>query len=226
VAAYFDAGLRQRARASAEKVIDLASRVRDPERLGNMYINSARVLFEDGKFQEAERCFLKAQDVYRLLDSKADLGRVYLAHAISLIEQNKLADARSLLDDAMDIFRETGAKVNETRTRLHLARVARLSGKTDEARALLDVILEDADETALPERGMAEREVALCEEALGRFEQAEAALKRSIDLLTRAEDTRELALTLRGLGDLMQRADDLAMACQAYRRAALTLEAA
>jgi len=224
VAAYFHVGLFREANRSAEEALELAPQVTDPERLANMHINVARISLQEGHLAEAERHYALAEELFRVLGYNLDLGRVHLARGFGLRSLGKLDDARRHLTLAVDAFREAGNAVNEARAINELARVERLDGHTSEAKMLLRRSLALAENGELDVIGIAHRETALCETS--DIAEAEKGLRRAIELFERSGNSQELATTYRELGDLLRDRKDLHDACEAYRVAALTLEAA
>jgi tetratricopeptide (TPR) repeat protein len=224
VAAYFHVGLFREANQSAEIALSLAPRVDDPERLANMHINVARISLQQNHLEEAQRHYAKAEDLFRVLGYKLDLGRVHLARGYGLRTLGHLDEARGHLKTAIDAFQETGNAVNEARALNELARVERLTGNAADAKMLLRRSLNLAEDGEVDVIAIAHREEALCDPS--DIEASEKGLRRAIDLFEKSGNTQELASTYRELGDLLLEHEALKAACDAYRVAALTLEAA
>lgn len=226
VATYFDAGMLSRARASAELCIELEPRVTNLERVADMQINVARVLFEDHKWEEAASAFNKAEDLYRRLELKVELGIVHLARAYLFVQRGSLDDASHELNAAQEVFAFVDHPINRRRTQLQLGRVQRLQGKLDEAEFTLRGCLKDVPEGGLAEKALALRELAQCRQEQGNLEDAARYLLEAITDLEQVQDIQELGLTYRLFGDTMRDLEQMDRACEAYRNAALTLEAA
>ncbi|MEA2499208.1 MAG: hypothetical protein QOH26_1613 [Actinomycetota bacterium] len=223
VAAYFHVGLFREANDSAEKALALAPEVSDPERLANMHINVARISLQQNHLAEAERHYTLAEELFRVLGYNLDVGRVHLARGFGLRSLDRLDDARKHLTSAVDAFRETGNAINEARATNELARVERMSGQVAEAKLLLRRSLTLSENGELDVIAIAHREAGLCETDV---KEGEKGLRRAIDLFEQSGNSHELATTYRELGDLLRERKDLQDACEAYRVAALTLEAA
>lgn len=226
VAAYFDAGLQKQAEASAVKVLELAPAVSDPDRLANMYINVARVFLNQRRFDDVRANLLRAEDLFIDLNQKNDLGRVYLGKGYSSLSEGRFEQAVDDLKAASDIFKQTGHVLNGIRTELQLARASRMLGRLGQAKLLLQPIVADEEGVGTSERGIAHRELGLCLLQDSKSSKAAEHLQKAVKLFERSEDARELAFTYRLLGDLMKEQDQLSLACDAYRSAALALEQA
>jgi tetratricopeptide (TPR) repeat protein len=224
VAAYFHVGLFREANESAQQALAMAPQVEDPERLANMHINVARISLQQNHLEEAQRHYAKAEDLFRILGYKLDLGRVHLARGYGLRALGHLDDAREHLKTAVDAFQETGNSLNEARALNELARVERLTDHVGEAKMLLRRSLNLAEDGEVDVVAIAHRESALCDSADSAS--AEEGLRRAIELFEKSGNMQELATTYRELGDLLLEREALKDACEAYRVAALTLEAA
>ena len=224
VAAYFHVGLYREANESAQQALALAPDVQDPERLANMHINVARISLQQNHLSEAQRHYTQAEELFRMLGYKLDVGRVHLARGYGLRSLDHHDEARDHLAAAVEAFQETGNVVNEARATNELARVERLLGRVAEAKMLLRRSINLAEDGELDVLGIAHREMALCDS--GDLKGSEKGLRRAIELFERSGNNQELATTYRELGDLLRRREDLQDACDAYRVAALTLEAA
>lgn len=226
VAAYFDGNMDERAAEAAAAAFELAGHTTDPERVANMYVHVARVHMTGQRFQQAERAFDKANDIYELLQLPMEKGRVLLARAFALIAQDRVSEARVALELALVIFRSTGHMANEARTLLQLGRVLRIQGQFDESQLVLRRVAKITAEGTESERGIAQRELALGSIAAGDSASAVRHLEKAIQLFEKADDLRELAVAYRTLGDLRRDAQEIADACEAYRLAAVTVERA
>lgn len=225
VAAYFQVGLYREADGSAQEALKLAPGVDDPERLASMHINVARISLQKGHLAEAERHYMQADELFRDLGYTFDQARVYLARGFGLREAGRLDEAREHLTFAAETFREMNSPLNEARATNELARVERLDGKVSEAKMLLRRSLTLAEDGELDVLGIAHRELGICD-AGSDHAAAEKEFRTAIDLFESAGSALELATTYRELGDLLRGRADLKDACEAYRTAAMTLEAA
>jgi tetratricopeptide (TPR) repeat protein len=226
VAVYFHLGLYREANASAQKALEYATDVSDPERLANMHINVARVSLQQKHLEEAQRHYSKAEELFKALGFKLDVGRVHLARGFGLRELGEYDEARRHLETAITAFRETDNHLNEVRATNELARVERLTGRTAEAKLLLRSSLNLAQDGEVDVLAIAHREAALCEVSTDPVA-AEAGLRKAIGLFDQAGNAHELALTYRELGDFLHgREERLQDACEAYRAAFNTLQAA
>lgn len=217
VAAYFDAGLIERANASAQTALELAVSVDDPERLAGMNLNVGIMLVDQGDWRRAEMRLAEAERWYDELDYATYLARVRLVRGISLRDQKRFDEARLHLEAAREIFVRAGNALREARATLHLGILERLAGRTDEAIFLLKrAIALSGDDKGIA--GIAERELALCQ--AGDRAKAVARLRKAIRLLEGAGIMDELAATYRALGDVLSEDKELKPACDAYRKAA------
>jgi tetratricopeptide (TPR) repeat protein len=142
------------------------------------------------------------------------------------LNEGHLQQAVDELTVASEIFKGTGHVLNGIRTELQLARTNRMLGKLAQAKLLLQPLAADEDGIGTSERGIAHRELGLCFIQDAQVSKAADHLEQAVVLFERAGDARELALTYRLLGDLMKEQDQLSLACDAYRNAALALEQA
>jgi tetratricopeptide (TPR) repeat protein len=225
VAGYFQAGMDDLASRAAKTALDLAQNVDDPERLANMHINVARLLLEQGAWEAAERHYIRAEAFYRQLDYRSDLGRVYLARAYGLRMEGSLDPARVHALDALEIFQETRNETNEARALDQLGRIERATGRNQEARVYLRKALQLTRDGEKVVHGAVQRELALCDSDTD-IAAAIRGVKKALVTLSDAEEMKELAVTYRALGDLLLAESQFESACDAFRTAALTLEAA
>lgn len=223
VAAYFDAGLQKQAEEVAALVFELMPVVKDPDRLANMHINTARVLLEQGRYDEVKASLQRAEELYIDLHWKNDLGRVYMGRGVALLMEDRAEEAISDLDNAISIFRATGHVVNEIRSSLQLARSHRLMNRIPQATLVLKGVQLGAAAGPL-QQGIAHREFGLCRLAEGEVTEALSYLEQALGFFEAADDAREIARTYRLLGDVMRDQDSLVAACDAYRSAAIALE--
>lgn len=221
--AYLDAGLHGKAAASAEELDRISPRLKDPLGVAHMNMYVARMHLSKGATEEALRSLQRAEDAYRLLELRTETGYAHLARGYVLSRQGKLAEARDELDEALAIFEATGDTKDLTRVLNELARVERLEGHTDRARELLERsigLLDEADASIL---AWAERELGV---VLAQVDPsaAEKHLRRSIELFERTDQPVEVALSYRGLGDLLHPRGEAEAGCRAYRDGISALE--
>jgi tetratricopeptide (TPR) repeat protein len=223
LAYYIDAGMHDRAVRSADELDRLAPKVEDPLRLAQMHIHVAHIDLVQGNIEDAHRSLERAEDYYRQLNLKAEMGYAYLARGYIYNREGDLPGARQELEAALGIFEETGDGKHVTRTLNELARVERLEGRTDEAVSLLErsiTLLGDGDAPILAwahrELGLtlAERDTSL----------AEKHLREAIELYERAEETVDIAVSYRALGDLLIARGEERAGYEAYRTGIVALE--
>lgn len=218
VAAYFDAGLIDRAMAAADIALDLAAHVEDPERLANMNLNVGIMLSQHGHWREAEVRLAEAERWFNEAQYATDLARVRLVRGINLRNQERFDEARPHLVAAQQTFALAGNALREARASVALGVLERSAGRQDEAKFVLKRAIALAGDD-LGVAGIAHRELALCEED-GDRQSAIKGLRKAVGLLERAGIVKELATTYRKLGDLMSNDQELMTACEAYRKAA------
>ncbi len=223
VAAYFDRGAYEKASASAREALALASNTSDPEQVGNMYVNVARVLLSEGKVEDAHDCLLKAEGLFRELDLQSAVADCHHARGYLLARHDELKTAREELEKARAMYHDVNARKNEVRVLTELARIERLEGNPKAAESLLETSLEILGERDTMERALALREVALCR-AASDPEGAKEGLTSAAALFERLELYVEHAATSRMLGDLLRERGEDAAALDAYRRGILALE--
>jgi tetratricopeptide (TPR) repeat protein len=226
VAAYFEGGMLRQASEVADEALKIAPRAHDEERVAGMHINVARVLVERGNYAAAARSFGKAGDLYARLDLQAELGVTYLARAFLRKRQDRLGDARSDLEMALEIFERIGNEVNEARALSELGGLDRVEGDLEQAVFRLQRAIRIGNKHAPVSTAISHRELALCHAAAGQASKMKSSFKKAIELLEESGDNYELAATYRALGDAFRDEKDFRKACDAYRSAAVALEAA
>jgi len=221
--AYMDAGLLERAAASALELERLGPRLSDPVRIGQMHMHVAHVYLVQGRVEDAQHSLQRAEDAHRQLDLQAETGHAYLAKGYVLTRDGKLDEARTQLEGALAIFEETADEKDLIRTLNELARVERLEGRLDRARELLQRSISLMGDSDTPILAWAHRELGLVlvdTETDG----AEKNFRLAIELFERSEQTVEIAVTYRALGDLLQARGEGDAGCEAYRTGILALE--
>jgi tetratricopeptide (TPR) repeat protein len=226
VASYFEAGLLKQAGATAEKALQLAPRVTDLERVAGMHVNVARVLLHRGDYDAAARSFSSAEEAYAELGLPNEQGVAFLSRAFLRKAQQRYDDARNDLDHALRVFEETGNEVNKARTLSELGGLERLMGHADQAVFILERAARMAVKNEPGSAAVSYRELALCHLELGEPAKVKSSFKKAIELLETSGDNYELAITYRAWGDALRDDKDYQKACDAYRSAAVALEAA
>lgn len=221
--AYLDAGLYERAAASAVELDRLAPKLADPLRVAQMHLHVAHLYLVQGAIEDAERSLQRAEDAYRHLSLKAETGYAFLAKGYVKTRDGRLDEARQDLEQALAIFEETADGKDLTRTLNELARIERLEGRSDRARELLERSISIMGDSDTPILAWAHRELGLVL-ADTEPEGAEKNFRLAIDLFERSEQAVEIAVTYRGLGDLLQARGEGDASCEAYRTGILALE--
>lgn len=223
VFAYVDAGLYEKAAESAAELEALSPRVNDPLRVAQMNLHVARAYLVQGRVEEAERSLHRAEDAYRQLSLKTETGYAHLALGYVHSRAGKRKEARMELEDALAIFEETGDVKDRTRAMNELGRLERQAGRTDRARDLLETSISLMRENDTPILAWAHRELGLL---LSRADAptAEKHLRTAIEIYERSDQTIDVAVTYRALGDLLRSGGDGEAGCEAYRRGIMALE--
>jgi tetratricopeptide (TPR) repeat protein len=221
--AYLDAGLYERAAASAVELDRLAPRLADPLRVAQMHMHVAHLYLVQGAIDDAERSLQRAEDTYRQLSLKAETGYAFLAKGYVKTRDGRLGEARGELEQALAIFEETADEKDLTRTLNELARVERLEGRMDRARELLDRSISIMGDSDTPILAWAHRELGLVLTD-GNPDGAEKNFRLAIELFERSEQPVEIAVTYRALGDLLQARGEGEAGCEAYRTGIMALE--
>jgi tetratricopeptide (TPR) repeat protein len=221
--AYMDAGLVERAAASAMELERLGPRLTDPVRIGQMHMHVAHMYLVQGRVEDAQHSLQRAEDAHRQLDLQAETGHAYLAKGYVKTRDGRLDEARQDLEHALAIFEETSDEKDLTRTLNELARIERLEGRTDRARELLERSISIMGDSDTPILAWAHRELGLVltdSEPDG----AEKNFRLAIELFERSEQAVEIAVTYRALGDLLHAQGEGEASCEAYRTGILALE--
>lgn len=221
--AYLEAGMYDRAARSADELERLAPKIDDPLRLAHMHINVAHIYLVQGNIEDAHRSLERAEDHYRQLHLKAEMGYAYLARGYIYSREEDLPNARRELEAALAIFEETADEKHVTRTLNELARVERLEGRTDRAVSLLERSIARLGDADAPILAWSHRELGL---ALGERDTslAEKHIRGAIELYERAEETVEIAVSYRALGDLLLARGEERAGYEAYRTGIVALE--
>jgi tetratricopeptide (TPR) repeat protein len=223
VFAYVEAGLYAKAAESASELERLSPKVTDPLRIAQMHMHVARVYLVQNRVEEAERSLQRAEDSYGLLSLKTETGYAHLALGYVFSRDGRLEEARHELEQALPIFEETADTNDVSRTLNELARLERLGGRKERARSLLVRSISLMGEADTPILAWAHRELALVFAQLEPNE-AEKNFRIAIDMYERSEQSIEVAVTYRGLGDLLGARGDHEGGCEAYRTGIMALE--
>lgn len=223
VYSYLDAGLLTKAAESAGELERLAPRLEDPARVAQMHMNVARLYLAEGRAADAEDSLRRAEDAYRQLGLFAESGGVHLARGFVLSREGRLGEARSELEAALEVFRRAGNDKDLTRALNELARVERLEGHLDRARTLLERSIALLGTNDAPILGWAHRELGFVLSGIAPTS-AEKHLRAAIELFEQTDQPIDLAISYRGLGDMLADTGDQAGGCDAYRTGILALE--
>jgi transcriptional regulator with XRE-family HTH domain len=222
VFAYVDAGLFAKAAESAALLEQYEPRLTDPMRIAQMHMVVARLHLTNGRIADAERSLFRAEEASVQLNLMTETGYASLALGYVYSREERLDEAYDKLESARATFEEARDVKDLTRTLNELARVERLRGNLDEARALFARSIELMGDGDAPILGWALRELARV--SFDDRSQAEKAIRTSIDLFERTEQSVELAVTYGVLGDLLQAHGDNSAGCDAYRTGISVLE--
>ena len=220
--AYVDAGLFQKAAESATQLEAFEPQVTDPLRVAQMHMHVARIHLAQGRTAEAERSLHRAEDAYGQLHLQTETGYANLALGYLYSREGRIDEAHAKLTLARETFEETGDIKDLTRTLNELARVARLRGDEEEARGLLMRSIELMSDADAPILAWAYRELGRV--SSGNRNEAEKALRRSIELYESTEQVVETAVTYGALGDLLRENGEETGGCEAYRMGIALLE--
>ena len=191
--------------------------------LAQMHIHVAHVYLVQGNVEDAHRSLERAEDHYRQLNLKTEMGYAHLARGYVFSREEDMPSARRELEAALSIFEETGDEKHVTRTLNELARIERLEGRIDEAVSLLERSISRLGDADAPILAWAHRELGLTlterDTSL-----AEKHLRVAIELYERSEDTVDIAVTYRALGDIFLARGERDAGCDAYRTGILALE--
>jgi tetratricopeptide (TPR) repeat protein len=226
VASYFEAGMVHQAASAAQKALQLSAKVSDEEKIADMHINLARVLLERGNYAGAAKAFDMAEDLFRRAGLQVEIGRAHLARAFLMKRQERHGEAISDLEEALRIFEDTGNEMNHVRALSELGGLQRVMGRHDQAVFTLERAARMASKNQPASAAISYRELALCYVELGQPAKVRSSFKRAIQLLESSGDKYELAVTYRAWGDALRDEKDYQKACDAYRSAAIALEAA
>jgi tetratricopeptide (TPR) repeat protein len=223
VYAYVEAGLYAKAAESAAELERIAPMVTDPLRVAQMHLHVARLYLVQGRVREAEISLQRSEDSYRQANLRTETGYAHLALGYVFSREGRIDDARRELHEAMRIFEDVADTKDLTRTLNELARLERLQGRADQARTLLERSISLTGDSDTPILAWAHRELGI---VLTPFDGrgAEKNLRVAIDMYERAEQTFDVAVTYRALGELLESQGDHKGGCDAYRTGIMALE--
>lgn len=213
----FEAGLLTRATEAAREVERLDPRVKDAEARACSYINVAGVYLAERRLEDALVALGKAETLFVQVDGVVDAARARVAQAMVFIERGDWEEARLRLKAALVQLAETHATADSARALVQLGRVERLAGDPAKAARHLREALELMDDEEHSERGLAEREIALCLLAQGDFDSAEDLLKMSTASYRSASNRLQEGLSWMLLGDAVRRDQPLEPVAGVYR---------
>jgi tetratricopeptide (TPR) repeat protein len=223
VYAYVEAGLYRKAAESATELERLAPKITDSLRIAQMHLNVARVYLVQNQVDEATRSLQRAEDCYRQLNLKTETGYAHLALGYVFSRDGRLEQARHELEQALGIFEEAADAKDLPRVLNELARLERLGGRWDRAQALLGRSISLMGEADTPILAWAHRELGLVFASLNPS-QAEKNFRAAIEMYERSEQSVEVAVTYRSLGDLLDARGDHEGGCEAFRTGIAALE--
>jgi tetratricopeptide (TPR) repeat protein len=221
--AYLDAGLYARAAESAGELERLAPTMADPLRVSQMHMYMARLHLVEGRFDDALRSLQRAEDAYRQLHLQTELGYAHLARGYVFSREGRLGEAREQLLRALEVFEATGDRKDTTRALNELARVERLEGRTELAQAHLERSIALMGESDTPILAWSHRELGLVLAERASTD-AEKHLRHAIELYERVDQTVDLAVSYRALGDLLTARGMADAGAECYRTGILALE--
>jgi len=205
--AYLDGGWNEavvaygRARELFERVGDLSNAA-----IGNA--NTAEILLDQGRLEQAEVALRDAIRVWRASRSENDVafGRALLARVLA--RQGRFDDAQLLLQQARARFVEQGAKTEVIDADAYQAECQLLAGRPVEALALAETSLLAASRLSDQpvQAPLLYRVIAACHDALGNPGDAESAYQRSLEIARRRHAAHELAFTVAAMAQRARRA--------------------
>lgn len=225
VFAYLDAGIYRKAAESAGQLASLAPRMTDPARVAQMHMNVARLHLSEGRLDDSRWSLRRAEQAYRNLNLKTEMGGAHLALGYVASREGNLPEARRELEKAVSTFEETSNEPDLAGALNELARVERLEGATERASVLLERSISLMGSRDTPILAWAHRELGLAVADQDPVA-AEKNFRIAIELYERSEQSFEIAVTYRALGDLFHNRGERDAACEAYRTGIVALESA
>lgn len=172
------------ARRTLERAAALARRNDIPEEEAAQYNNLGRVYLEFGHLDRAKEAFSKAKVIDERLSDRFALGYDYRNLGSALFLQGQLPEARQALEQATELSRSVNDPNNVLRATFALAELARAEQRDEEARALYATARELAERLSVRELAwQIHRALGLIEVRAGRAAEAEAELRRAIEIV-------------------------------------------
>jgi tetratricopeptide (TPR) repeat protein len=214
---YFKSGLIEQARDAAEKARRLSVRVSDPEVVGCMNVNLAGVYLGDGRPDDALRALERAEQSFRQLEWTDEGATTRIAQAMGHIEKEDWDEARKHLLQALGLLEDSPHVTTRAAALNQLGRVERITGDVGAATEHLTEALGLVADGNLNERGLAQRELALCAAGQGDLQTAGKLLLDAIDTYRRSSNAPQVGLTFLTYGDLEVQRGDHGAALTLYR---------
>lgn len=217
VGPYFKSGLIEKARAAVEESHRLSLRVPEPEVVGCMYVNLAGVCLGDERVDDAIEALVKAAECFAGLEWSDELATTKIAQAMGFIEKEEWSDAREQLLSALEVLHDVPDPTSRATALNQLGRVERAMGDIDAAEKHLTDALDLVASGNLNERGLAQRELALCALVKGDEELARELLLQAVDSYRTASNALQVARTFKLFGDLASERGDHEESLGLYR---------
>ena len=219
---YLQIGDEERAAAAAQVALALAG-PQNPAAVGADYLATARALLALRRPAEAAVALGQAKAAFLRSHARPALAACYRARGWMRREAGELEEAAADLAQARQLYGPVEAALD---VGVELAEVQRRRGRPDQAETLLSEALQGftgSDQAPLRAAG-AYRERGLLALDRGDDGQAESMLRQAIALYRQTGPRRELARSLRALGDLLCAQARLAEAADLLRTGLLDLE--
>lgn len=223
IVVYLEAGLYEKAAASANEALSLLAQVTDPIKAAWMQMYLARFMLQQDRVDDAQRALLRAEDLFRQLDLRSEIAAAHLAKGMVLSRANRLAEARAELRLAVDVFAETRDARHRSRALNELARIERLQNNLPAAESLLRDSIELVGAADAPILAWAHRELGTVLQEQ-KPQKAEEHFKTAIALFERSGLKVELALTYGELGDMLRSQGSTDTGAEMYRAGIRALE--
>ena len=220
---YFEAGLKEKAALAAEQAHRLESRVNDPEHVACMNINRAQILLEDDQREEALKCLIRAEDLFKQIGWRDSAVKAAVARATAAVEADDLGAAERFARTTLDELEDSPSVLDRLRLLNLLARVERRRGHFDAALEYLDQGNALADEHSLEEAWRL-REIGLCHLAQNDASEAESYLRSALEIYRRAAAPSQIATTAAYLSDALRALGRLEDAADASRSGLAEIE--
>ncbi|GIH08028.1 transcriptional regulator [Rhizocola hellebori] len=219
---YLQIGDEERAAAAAQVALALAG-PQDPAAVGADYLATAQALLALRRPADAAVALGQAKAAFLRAHTRPALAACHRARGWMRREAGQLEEAAADLAQARHLYGPTEAALD---IGVELAEVQRRRGRPDQAETLLYEALQASTDTqTAPLRAAgAYRERGLLALDRGDDTEAESMLRQAIALYRDTGPRRELARSLRALGDLLTAQTRLAEAADLLRTGLLDLE--